>query len=59
MAEIKRYVVLDQDGKFENIVVWDGESEWSPPENHRLVLEDSDEGRASLQAHNDWLSASE
>jgi len=32
-----RYAVIDGDGLVVNTIVWDGESEWSPPEGHQVV----------------------
>jgi hypothetical protein len=32
MAEMKRYVILDGKGIVQNIVLWDGETTWTPPE---------------------------
>lgn len=29
-GEVQNYDVLDSDGHIVNIVLWDGESEWSP-----------------------------
>ena len=27
-----KYIILDADGLITNVIEWDGESEWSPPE---------------------------
>lgn len=35
----ERYAVI-RDGVVENVVVWDGESDWSPPEGALLVQSD-------------------
>jgi hypothetical protein len=41
MAENKRYVVVDNKGKqVGGPYIWDGVSEWSPPEDGKLVLEE-------------------
>ena len=32
MAEPKRYAVIDANGLVVNVVLWDGESKWTPPE---------------------------
>lgn len=32
-----RYAVVDPNNNVENIVLWDEASQWSPPENRRLV----------------------
>ena len=32
-----RYAVIDGDGLVVNTIIWDGESEWSPPEGHQVV----------------------
>ena len=29
-------VIRESDNKVVNIIVWDGESEWTPPEGHRI-----------------------
>jgi hypothetical protein len=29
-------LIRESDNKIINIIVWDGESEWSPPEEHRI-----------------------
>lgn len=47
---ISRYVIIDSAGLAESIVVWDGETEWTPPEGCTVALEDSDEGQAALLA---------
>ena len=36
-------VVRDSDGLIENVVLWDGESEWSPPADTSAVDDASDE----------------
>jgi hypothetical protein len=45
-----RYVVIDSEGVAANVIIWDGESEWTPPEGHTVALENSDEGRSALLA---------
>lgn len=30
---MNNYAVVDSEGKVINIIYWDGESEWNPPEN--------------------------
>lgn len=39
MSNEQRYAVV-RDGVVENVVVWDGESDWQPPEGTTLVLSD-------------------
>jgi hypothetical protein len=52
MAEPKRYVVLDENGNFINVIVWDGITVWTHPEDQTLVLEESPEGQAAIAIHN-------
>lgn len=40
MAEVKRYVVTRQDELVGGPYLWDGEQEWSPPEEGKLELEE-------------------
>ena len=48
---MKRFCILDSEGKLDNVIVWDEQTEWSPPEGFTLVLEDSEEGQAALAVH--------
>lgn len=32
-----RYAVVDSDGNVVNVVIWDGESDWSPPEDCTVI----------------------
>lgn len=34
--EIKTYCII-RDGKVENVVLWDGESDWTPPKGTEVV----------------------
>ena len=43
--EDKVYAVIDPNGNVVNMVVWDGESEWYPPEG-MIVIESGDSGCA-------------
>lgn len=36
---MERYVIFNENGEAENIVLWDGESEWTPPEGTTIVPE--------------------
>jgi len=38
MPEPKRYVLV-REGFIENVVLWDGEADWEPPEGYDLTLE--------------------
>jgi len=38
-------IVRDSDGLIENVVVWDGETQWSPPSGTTGVLDSSDEAK--------------
>ena len=29
-------LIRESDNKVVNVIVWDGESQWSPPEGHRI-----------------------
>lgn len=46
----KRYVVIDDAGIALNTIIWDGESDWSPPEGCTVALEDSEEAQAAVAA---------
>lgn len=35
-----RYAVVDADGKVVNVVLWDGQSDWVPPEGSEAVQSD-------------------
>lgn len=49
MAENKRYVVVDNKGKqVGGPYIWDGVSEWSPPEEGKLELESDYRKRMGL-----------
>jgi hypothetical protein len=45
---MNRFVILDQDNKALDVIVWDEVEEWCPPEGCRVVLESSAEGRQAL-----------
>lgn len=45
-----RYVVLNSEGNADNVIVWNHDTEWSPPEGCTIVPEDSDEGQTALAA---------
>jgi hypothetical protein len=34
---MKRYAVVNQDNKVENIIIWDEASQWTPPEGRFIV----------------------
>jgi hypothetical protein len=34
---MKRYAVVNQENKVENIIVWDEASQWAPPEGRFIV----------------------
>lgn len=34
---MKRYAVVNQENKVENIVIWDESSQWAPPEGRFIV----------------------
>lgn len=36
-----RYVIVDDAHKVVNVVEWDGESEWAPPEGHTIVAHET------------------
>ena len=40
MADLSRYAIV-RDGVVENVTVWDGVTEWSPPEGTEAVLDKS------------------
>lgn len=40
MTEMQRYAVV-QDGVVTNVVLWDGVSDWQPPEGATLVQSDT------------------
>jgi hypothetical protein len=31
MSEVRRYVIVDDDGEIVNVCMWDGETRWEPP----------------------------
>lgn len=41
MSAPRRWAIVNEAGEVENVALWDGATEWTPPEGCRLV-EDSD-----------------
>ena len=35
-----RYALINQDGKVINIIIWEEEKKWGPPQNHVVVKTD-------------------
>lgn len=56
MADI-RLVILDAEGRYDNTIVWDGVTEWAPPEGYTTVPEDSPEGQDAIAANTARLIA--
>jgi len=52
-----RYAVINKDtGEVMNVIAWDGETPWTPPDNH-YVLQHDDVGRGDFWSdkHNDFV----
>ena len=51
MAEIKRYAIIESaTGRIVNIVLWDGESAFAPPEGHELREALADDAIDAMEA---------
>jgi hypothetical protein len=45
---MQRYVLVNEEGIGENVIVWDGNADaWSPPEGFKCVLEKSKAGQTA------------
>jgi len=58
--ETKQYIILDQNGKFINTVLWDGDlNKWSPPAGTIAVLQDDVDKGVSLNTSVETLYTAE
>lgn len=56
---MNRYAILDDDGFVVNVILWDGESEYDPDGNLRLLPDDSGVGIGWQRVGRRWTAPPE
>lgn len=51
-----RYVLVDGEGRVENVVLWDGQSEWTPPPGMSAAEAPSGVGIGWRLEDGEWLA---